>query len=107
MLKPTIALVLPLLFASGVGAQDLPGDPAIGGTLAREWCSDCHAVTRDPGGARVAGARPFAEVARDPATTVLRLRVFLQSTHPTMPNYRLLQSQIDDLVSYILDLRRP
>ena len=106
MMKPIMALALPLLLASAVRAQDLPGDPVIGGNLAAAWCSDCHALTRDSGGARVAGARPFAEIARDPSTTALRLRVFLQSTHPTMPNFRLEQSQIDDILSHILDLRR-
>ena len=40
------------------------------------------------------------------STTSMSLRVFLQSPHGNMPDYRLSREQIDDVVAYILSLRR-
>jgi hypothetical protein len=40
-----------------------------------------------------------------PSSTVLSIKVFLRSTHPTMPNLILSDPQMDALAAYILDLR--
>ena len=40
-----------------------------------------------------------------PSTTELALKVFLQSSHPTMPNVVLTAEQRGDLVNYILSLK--
>ncbi len=41
-----------------------------------------------------------------PSTTSMSLRVFLQSPHGNMPDYRLTREQMDDVVAYLLSLRR-
>jgi hypothetical protein len=41
-----------------------------------------------------------------PATQHGSLRAFLMTPHPSMPNYRLAPQEIDDVVTYILSLRR-
>ena len=42
---------------------------------------------------------------RLPSTTEMALRVFLQTPHARMPDYRLSQSELDGVVAYILSLK--
>jgi mono/diheme cytochrome c family protein len=98
-----------IMIAGGIWpalAQPEPGDPAAGLRLARIWCANCHQVA--PGGPQPAGdaASPFPAIALMPSTTSMSLRVFLQTPHPNMPDYRLSREQLDDLVAYLLSLRR-
>ena len=41
-----------------------------------------------------------------PSTTELSLKVFLRSSHKSMPNFILQPEETDDIVAYILSLRR-
>jgi mono/diheme cytochrome c family protein len=87
-------------------AQPEPGDPRAGQRLAVAWCANCHQVA--PGGPGPANdaAPSFAAVMQMASTTSMSLRVFLQSPHGAMPDYRLSREQMDDLVAYMLTLRR-
>jgi hypothetical protein len=49
----------------------------------------------------------FRDVANASTTTPLALRVFLSTSHPTMPNIVLSKTEIDDIVAYIMSLRTP
>ena len=51
-------------------------------------------------------AADFAEIANVPSTTELSLKVFLRSSHKSMPNFILQPAEADDIVAYILSLRR-
>jgi mono/diheme cytochrome c family protein len=85
-------------------AQVVAGNPASGRLLAESQCSGCHAVD---GAARPAMQAPgFAAIAGMPSTTSLSLRVFLVSPHPSMPNYRLSNEEVDDVVAWIISLKR-
>ena len=95
-----------LLLSTAAQAQSLPGDVPSGRNLALRICSDCHIVADDQRRPATDGAPTFAAIARDPKTTPLSLGAFLRSTHTNMPNLILSQSETDDLVSYILSLRR-
>jgi mono/diheme cytochrome c family protein len=101
------ALASALLSGStGTFAQE-PGNVAAGHRIAQQWCSECHKV--DPAQRLVdpeAEAPTFEEVANDPSTTPLSLRVFFQSSHENMPDLHISQSQADDLVAYILSLKK-
>jgi cytochrome c len=99
-----VALILIRLhYADGAAA---PSDSATKGhRLAEAWCKTCHAIEARSGGAASA-APDFAAVANQPSTTALSLKVFLQSNHPSMPNLILTPDQSDDLVNYILSLKR-
>jgi mono/diheme cytochrome c family protein len=81
-------------------------DPAPGQLIAKQWCAGCHAIrdkqTRSP----MSGVRSFATIAQDPASTEMALGAYLVSTHEEMPNIRLSPQQVDDVVAYILSLRR-
>jgi mono/diheme cytochrome c family protein len=106
MMRPTILFAAATLTLSQtVAAQDLPGNPQTGRRLAEDWCRECHAIDD-----RSAGAHPnapgFASVAARPGTTALSLNVFLRSSHKTMPNLMMERREADDLVAYILSLKR-
>lgn len=82
----------------------LQGDPEAGLKLARAWCSNCHLI-ESSGQATSTGAPTFAAIARNSSVTPLSLKVFFQSPHQRMPDLHLSNSEIDDLIAYILSLR--
>ena len=47
----------------------------------------------------------FVDVAAEPSTTEYSLRVFLRTPHPTMPNFVLNATDIEDIASYIVSLK--
>lgn len=94
-----------MLASSAAAAQTLPGDPDQGRLLAQQSCISCHVIA--PHMLQGLDDVPtFAAIARNPATTELRLRVFLQTPHRPMPNFLMSLSEIDHVISYILTLRR-
>jgi cytochrome c len=90
-------------YASGAAAAS--DSAAAGHRLAEAWCKTCHAIEATTAGIP-STAPDFAGVANQPSTTALSLKVFLQSNHPSMPNIVLTPAQSDDLVNYILSLKR-
>jgi mono/diheme cytochrome c family protein len=97
--------VLAVLAAPAL-AQLEPGDARAGQRLATTWCANCHQVTPGGPGPSTDAAASFASIAAMPSTTSMSLRVFLQTPHANMPDYRLTRDQLDDLVAYLLSLRR-
>ena len=91
-------------FASG---ETLPraGGASTGYRLATAWCAECHSIesniawTGKP-------APDFAAIANQPSSTALSLKVFLQSNHRSMPNLIIGRNDADDIVTYILSLKR-
>ena len=53
-----------------------------------------------------ASVADLTEVANLPSTTALSLKVFLQSSHKDMPNLILKPAEADDIIAYILSLKR-
>ncbi len=99
-------LLIRLHYAGGAA---LSSDSASGGhRLAEAWCKDCHAIDATTAGTvGAASAAPaFAAIANQPSTTELSLKVFLRSSHRSMPNLVIAPDQADDLVNYILSLKR-
>jgi mono/diheme cytochrome c family protein len=97
--------LLPFFWACSSIAQPLPGDPLVGGKLAREVCAGCHIVSDDQLVDPDVGAPTFFDVVADPSVSELSLRAFLQTSHPTMPNLILTPDETDDIISYILTLK--
>lgn len=102
-----IALVAIRLHVAGgqAGAQGVPGDAAPGRRLAEGLCSDCHAVSAKAVPA-LRNAPDFVAVAQLPSTTTLSLNAFLRSNHRAMPNFIISRRDADDIVAYILSLKR-
>ncbi len=87
------------------GASRDDTSAAEGRHLAEAWCTACHAI--DSKAAGTASTAPdFAAIANQPSTTELSLKVFLRSSHRNMPNLVLRPEQADNLVTYILSLKR-
>jgi mono/diheme cytochrome c family protein len=102
VLKPRlIALVAIPYLASPAFAE---GNAKMGRVLAEYWCFSCHAQTRST---TATDAVPTLEsVARRPGRTPDTLKAWLTNPHGKMPNLALTRSEIDDLVAYLVTLRR-
>ncbi len=87
----------------GASAQEL-GDPARGRDLAVADCAECHAIEPGDRLSPDANAPAFTAVSEMPSLTRTSLVVWLQSSHPTMPNLKLSDQETDDLIAYILGL---
>jgi mono/diheme cytochrome c family protein len=87
-------------------AQEL-GDPVAGRDFAAAMCADCHAVGPEDAGSPDKSAPSFKSVADMTSTTRTSLVVWFQSSHPTMPNIKLSDDEVDDVIAYILSLRQP
>jgi cytochrome c len=98
------ALVL-IRLHNAQGASPETSSISEGHRLAEAWCKACHVI--DTKTLERANAAPdFAAIADQPSTTELSLKVFLGSNHRNMPNLILRPEQADDLVGYILSLKR-
>ncbi|HQT77907.1 MAG: hypothetical protein B7Z80_20860 [Rhodospirillales bacterium 20-64-7] len=106
MAKSAMFLAAVLLCTGAVRAraQDQVGDVAAGQALAAQHCVACHAVDRPTRPTQHAPS--WQAIADMPSATSLSLHVFLRTSHPTMPNYRLGAKETDDVVAYILSLRQ-
>ena len=94
------SLVLPVVAL----AQPLAGDPASGRKTATALCGTCHQVI---GGEGRDSPASFVDIANMTSTTALSLKVFLRSSHEEMPNLIIDSSDTDDLIAYILSLKKP
>lgn len=106
-----VILILIALFAirlhvaAGQGlTPDLSGDPAAGHRLSEAWCSECHTIGAT--GVRRRTGPTFTAIARRNGTTALSLNAFLRSNHNQMPNFVITRGDADDIVAYILSLKR-
>ena len=100
-----LALVALLALDGPVPAQDRT-DVSRGHALARLWCRDCHGV--EPGEKTGPYETPpsFQSFAGNPEITEVALKAYLQTTHPLMPQVKLKPDEIDEIVAYILSLKR-
>ena len=109
MRKPIFVLALFAALTAAAAAQpvatDQQGSVEAGRALVEAWCAECHQT----GAKLVEGKRPgpnFVEIANRASTTPLALNVFLRSNHETMPNVIVARGEADDIVAYILSLKR-
>ena len=99
------ALALVLATAQPLSAQSSRGNAASGRLYAINWCTECHSVEPETAGTG-RFAPDFTAVAKSPSTSGLSLKAFLRSDHLRMPNFALKPAEADDLVAYIMSLRR-
>jgi len=87
-------------FAASASAQS--ADPSLGKHLAETVCSACHQVGPDsPAPSPNPKAPSFLAISRTPSMSDLAIKVFLRSSHPTMPNIILSPDEIDSITAYI------
>ena len=103
VLAAAIALAA-LLFIRLHNASGASTDSA-GYRLAAAWCRDCHSIEAATAGAS-RGPPDFTAIANRHSTTALSLKVFFHTSHPSMPNLILQPDETENLVDYILSLKR-
>jgi mono/diheme cytochrome c family protein len=116
MSQPTIATALLGVIGLLTSAQMVSGmeasspqsvDPSVGRRLAETVCSACHQISAtSPNPSPNPAAPSFVDIARMPSTSELAIKVFLRTSHPTMPNFILTPEEIDSVTAYILSLAR-
>jgi len=96
---PILAAQFPAL------AQPVVGDAVSGREIATKRCSSCHralpmtlADTADP--------PSFQSIADLPSTTGISLNAFLHSNHQNMPDFIISSADSNDLIAYILSLKK-
>lgn len=107
-MKLPASLATFLLIVAGVAplrAQET-GDPRHGLALARQVCSECHAVQTQQLVSPNPRAPTFPQLAATPGMTEAALTVALTTPHFGMPMFRLSSEQRDDIIAYILGLKR-
>ena len=86
-------------------AQDL-GQPGTGRNLARQLCSECHAIEKTEARSANSAAPRFEAIANTRGMTATALSAALHTSHRTMPNVILERDDLSNIVAYILSLRR-
>jgi mono/diheme cytochrome c family protein len=99
----SIAIVATLFTEAPALAQESAN---AGLTLARQLCSECHAIERATARSPNPASPPFETIANVPGMTGMALSAALQSPHRSMPNVMLDSNQLGSIVAYILSLRR-
>jgi hypothetical protein len=71
----------------------------------RSVCAECHAVRDGEGGSPNRRAPGFSTVANTRGMTAMALKVWFPP-HPTIRNFKISNQENDDVVAYILSLRK-
>jgi mono/diheme cytochrome c family protein len=79
------------------------GDPYRGYAYARQVCATCHSVAPYDPQSPAPAAPTFADILD--RMDAADLRVWLQSSHPTMPDYIISEESIDDIIAYMMGLK--
>jgi mono/diheme cytochrome c family protein len=102
----SIAFMVSLMTSSQVQAQQV-SQAKRGLSLAKMACAHCHAVEKRSRRSPVAAAPRFVDIANSPGMTATAITVALETTpHRTMPTWRINSEALNDLVTYILSLKR-
>ena len=96
-----LLLTLPTLMAQA----QIIGDPQRGAELARDVCTECHAVRERQLLSPNLRAPTFYEVANRPGMTAAALTVTLTTPHVGMPMFMFTPEQRQDIIGYILGLK--
>ena len=105
-MKQWFPLLVTMPFVAGLAssAEAQTGDPSAGAAYAQQVCAKCHAIDRT-GTSPEPTAPPFKDVANTPGMTGTALRVWLSTSHPTMPNIIVEPTDMDHVIAFILSLK--
>ena len=89
-----------------VASHAAAADARRGEMFAKRWCSQCHGITPNQSSPKN-NVPSFSELAGHRSIDENWLRAALRTTpHGAMPKFKLRRQDLDDVVSYILSLRR-
>jgi mono/diheme cytochrome c family protein len=89
--------------ASGVASAEEPADPQAGFEYAQTYCATCHAISEEK--SPLPQAPRFRNVADQPGITATALQVWMQTSHPTMPNIIVAPNDMRNVIAYIISLK--
>ena len=102
----SIALMVSLLASSQAQAQQT-NQAKRGLSVAKMACVHCHAVQKTSRRSPVAAAPRFVDIANSQGMTATKIIAALETTpHRTMPTWKINTEARNDLVTYILSLKR-
>lgn len=104
-LPDLFALMAFVLMANFASAQEL-GDAKAGLRFAGQVCAECHGVMADETKSPHAQAPSFQIVANTSGMTATALRVWFRSAHRSMPSLRFSEENSDNVIAYILSLKK-
>ncbi len=105
--RALIPLVFGAIIASApVAIAQSAGDADRGRETSERLCASCHNTGESGQSSALDPAPAFAAVAALTSTTSISLNVLLQTPHQRMPSNALTRNEINDIVAYILSLRR-
>ncbi|HEY7669088.1 MAG TPA: c-type cytochrome [Hyphomicrobium sp.] len=105
-LTPTLTGVVLILFPIAAAAQEL-GTPGLGHEYAVRVCAECHDVEAKGEISPNPDAPSFQQVADTPGMSARALAVWMQTSHPTMPDLIIKPEDMDNVIAYIMSLRTP
>ncbi|MGI9378935.1 MAG: c-type cytochrome [Methyloligellaceae bacterium] len=109
MLKISVLLVVfAVVFLFPIapsGAQEM-GSPAAGEAYAKRICIECHGISDKVEMSPNLTAPSFKEIADTRGMTRQALLVWFRTPHPTMPNLVLEMQNEEDIIAYILSLKK-
>jgi mono/diheme cytochrome c family protein len=88
--------------ASAIAAEEA-GDPQAGFEYAHTYCANCHGISEEKSPLRE--ATRFRIVADRPGMTATALQVWMQTSHPTMPNIIVVPKDMLNVIAYIVSLK--
>jgi mono/diheme cytochrome c family protein len=104
--KPLVAIASLLLLPATSAAQEL-GSAGLGQAYAERVCAECHDVEAGGEISPNPDAPSFQSVADTPGMSPRALTVWMQTSHPTMPDLILKPDDMDNVIAYIMGLRTP
>jgi mono/diheme cytochrome c family protein len=106
VMLPCVAATVILVAQFQIFAQPVEsGSISSGREIAITICGNCHKIDHAMS-ARAAVCPKFRDIANLPSTSALSLRVFLRSKHNQMSNFIISKAATDDVIAYILSLKR-
>jgi mono/diheme cytochrome c family protein len=93
-------------FAAGSLQADELGDIDAGFQFAAQHCAGCHDIKTPNPMTTGSGVPTFATVANTAGITRTSLLVWMQNSHPDMPDLILEPQDLDNVIAYILSLKK-
>jgi mono/diheme cytochrome c family protein len=104
-LRGETIVVSPEVAVSTSAMAQQAGDPGAGAAYAKQYCSKCHAI----GDTQISPepkAPRFKDIANTPGMIPAVLDVWLRRPHLYMPNIVVEADQIDNVIAYIMSLKK-
>jgi mono/diheme cytochrome c family protein len=102
LLPGVLGASIVLAGAADAVADEL-GNSQAGFVYAQHYCSKCHGISAED--SPLPQAPRFRDVADQPGITATALTVWLQTSHPTMPNIIVEPQDMRNVIAYILSLK--